>query len=124
MASTMPRPGAHGPLGVVFMGLGIAKVHQQAIAEILRNIPVKALDDRGAGLLVGPHHLAQVFRVELPGQAGRVHQVTEQHRELAAFGLGQGRRTGGRERRHGQPGHWVGGRGTVTRGRTRHRSAP
>ena len=76
-----------GPLGVVFVRLGIAKVHQQAIAQILRNIPVKALDHRGAGLLVGPHHVAPVFRVELPGQAGRVHQVAEQHRELAAFGL-------------------------------------
>ena len=78
----------HRPLGVVFVRLGIAKVHQQAVAQVLGDIAVKALDHCGAGLLVGPHHLALVFRVELPGEAGRVDQVTEQHRELAAFGLG------------------------------------
>ena len=40
-----------------------------------------------AQVLVGAHDLAQVFRVELAGEAGGVHQVTEQHGELAAFGL-------------------------------------
>ena len=69
------------------MRLGIAKVDQQAIAEILGDMALKALDDLGAGRLVGPHHLAQVFGVELAGERGRVDQVTEQHRELAAFGL-------------------------------------
>ena len=46
------QAGAHGPLGVVFMGLRIAKVHQQPITEILRDIPLKALDHGGAGLLI------------------------------------------------------------------------
>ena len=64
------------------MRLGIAKVHQQAVAQILCNIPVEALDDLGAGLLVRAYDVTPVFRVELPGQAGRVHQVAEQHREL------------------------------------------
>ena len=85
------------------MRLGIAKVDQQAIAEILRNMPVEALDDLGTGLLIGAHHLAVVFRIELTGKAGRVDQVTEQHRELAAFGgrlgmRGSGRRSGWRNR--------------------------
>ena len=75
------------PLSVVFVRLGIAKVHQQPIAQILRNISVKVLDHRGAGLLVRLHHVAPVFRIELPSQTGRVYQVAEQHRELAAFGL-------------------------------------
>ena len=86
------QAGPHGPLRVVFMRQRIAKVDQQAIPQVLGNVPVKALDDRGTGGLVGPHHVAVVFRVELPGQRGRVHQVTEQDRELAAFGL-WGRRT-------------------------------
>jgi len=38
--------------------------------------------------LIGPHHLAPVFRVELAGQHRRVHQVAKQHGELAAFRLG------------------------------------
>ena len=51
------------------MRLGIAKVDQQAIAEILGDMALKALDDRGTGGLIGPHHLPQVFRVELAGEA-------------------------------------------------------
>ena len=107
------QAGAHGPLGIVFMGLRIAKVHQQPVAEILRNIPVKALDHRGAGLLIRPHHIVPVFRVELPGQTGGIDQVTEQHRELTAFSLGQGQCASGRERRHGRLGRRVGGRDRV-----------
>ena len=82
-----PQPGPHRPLGVIFVRQGVAEVDEQAIAEILGDMPLKAGDHLGAGLLIGPHHLAQVFRVELAGERGRVHQVTEQHGELAAFGL-------------------------------------
>ena len=81
------KTSAHRPLGVIFMRLGIAKVHQQAIAQILRDIAAKALDHRGTGLLVGAHHLPQVFRVELDGESCRVHEITEHHRELAPFGF-------------------------------------
>ena len=59
------QAGMHGPLGVVFMRLRIAKVHQQPIPEILRNIPLKALNHCGAGLLISLHHGLPVFRVEL-----------------------------------------------------------
>ena len=87
------QPGPHRPLRVILMRQGVAEVDQQAIAEILRDMPLKAGDHLGAGVLIGPHHLAEVFRVELTGEGGRVHQVTEQHRELAAFGVrGSGRR--------------------------------
>ena len=81
------QSGPPGALGIVFVCLGIAKVHQQAVAQILRNIPVKALDHRGAGLLVVPHDVAPVFRIALPGEPGRVHQIAEHDRELAAFGV-------------------------------------
>ena len=81
------QPSPSSPLRVVFVRLGIAKVHQQAVAQILRDIPIKALDHRRTSLLIGPHHVAPVFRVELPGQAGRVHQVTKQHGELPTLGL-------------------------------------
>ena len=55
----------HRPLGIVFMGLRIAKVDQQPIAEILCDVSFKAIDDRSTGLLIGPHNLAQLFGVEL-----------------------------------------------------------
>ena len=64
------QAGAHGTLRVIFMRLRIAKVDEQAIAQILRNMPVKALDDLGTGGLVGAHDLAQVFGVELPAESG------------------------------------------------------
>ena len=50
-------------------------------------MPIKALDHLDTGRLIGQHDLAEVFRVELTGEAGGVCQVTEQHRELAALGL-------------------------------------
>ena len=82
-----PQPGPHGPLGVIFVRQRVAEVDEQAIAEILRDMPLKAGDHLGARVLIGPHHLAEVFRVKLAGEDGGVHQVTEQHGELAAFGL-------------------------------------
>ncbi len=72
-----PEASTHRPLGIVLMRLGIAKVDEQSIAQILRNVPLKTLDDRGAGLLIGPHHLAPLFGVDLAGEGGRVHQLTE-----------------------------------------------
>jgi hypothetical protein len=81
------EPGPDGPLGVVFMGYGIAKIHQQASAQVLRHIAVEALDYRRAGLMIGAHDVPKVFGVQVAREPGRIHQVTEQHREGAAFGL-------------------------------------
>jgi hypothetical protein len=66
----------------------ITEVDEQAVAQILRNMPLKAGNHLGAGVLIGQDHLTPVFRVELAGEHGRVHQVTEQDGELAAFGVG------------------------------------
>ena len=82
-----PKTSTHRPLGIIFVRPGIAKVHQQPIAQILRNMALKALDDRGTGGLVHPHHVPQVFRIQLRRERCRLHQVTEQHRELAALGV-------------------------------------
>ncbi len=86
-----PQPGPHRPLGVIFVRPGVAEIDQQAIAEILRNMSFITGNHLGAGLLVGAHHRAQVFRVELAGEPGRVHQVTKQHGELAPFGVRKAR---------------------------------
>jgi hypothetical protein len=84
----------HGALRVVFVRQRIAKVDQQAISQVLGNIPIEALDDRGTGGLVGPHRGAVVLRVELARQRRRAHQVAEQDRELAAFRLRERRGRG------------------------------
>src|SRR6516162_4180199 len=90
------------------MCLGIAKVDQETIAEILGHMPGKALDDVDAGGLVRLDHLAQLLGVELPCQAGGVDHVAEQHSELAAFRL----RHGG-----GSQGRWCLMQGRLWRGR-------
>ena len=51
-------------LRVVLVGLGIAEVDQQPVAQVLGDVPLEAADDLGAGLLVGPHRLAQALRTE------------------------------------------------------------
>jgi hypothetical protein len=66
---------------------GVAEVDQEPIAEVLGDMPLEAGDHFGAGGLIGLHHLAQLFRIELAREHGRVHQVTKQHRQLAAFGV-------------------------------------
>ena len=70
----------HCTHGSVFVRLRLAKVDQQAIAEVLRHVAVKGLDRRHGGLLVGTHHAAVVLRVELLSQFCRVNEITEQHR--------------------------------------------
>ena len=65
-----PESSPHGPLGVVLVRQGVAEVDKQAVAEILGDMPLKAGDHLGAGVLIGPYDLAQVFWVELAGQGG------------------------------------------------------
>jgi hypothetical protein len=40
--------------------------------------------------MIGGDHLPEIFRVQLPRQARRVHQITKQHRQLAARGGREG----------------------------------
>jgi len=69
------------------MRLWIAKVDEQTIPEVLRNMSLVALNHHGRSLLIGPHHGPEVFRVKLPRERRRAHQVTEQHGQLPQFGL-------------------------------------
>ena len=77
----------HGTHRSIFVGGRPAKVDHEAIAEVLRHIAVPGLHRRHRRLLVGTHHGAVVFGIEVLGQLRRVDQVAEQHRDLAAFGL-------------------------------------
>ena len=67
------------------MGRRITEISEHPIAQILRNMPVIAFDDRRTGLLVSTDYFTQLFRVELLGEGGRAHQVTEHDSELTAF---------------------------------------
>src|SRR5262245_38269007 len=81
------QPSPHRSLRVIFVRQRVAEVDEQAVAEVLGNIPLIAGDHLGTGLLIGAYHLAQVFGIELTGEAGRVDQVSEEHRELAPLGF-------------------------------------
>src|SRR5262249_12140871 len=84
-----PQAGLHRPLYVVLMSLRIAKIDQQAVTEILRNIPLKALNHLGTGGLIRPDHLPEVFRIKLTGERGGVYEVAEHDSKLATFRIGK-----------------------------------
>jgi hypothetical protein len=85
------QPGPHRPLRIVFVRPGVAEVDEQTVTEILGDMPLKAGDHLSARLLIRPHHLAPLLRVELAGQHRGVDEIAEQHRELAALGIGRTR---------------------------------
>src|SRR5262249_42243263 len=72
-------------LGVIFMGLGIAEVHEETIAEELGDMPIVALDNLGTHPLICTHHLPVLFGIESAGECGGIDQIAEHHRELTAF---------------------------------------
>jgi hypothetical protein len=78
----------YGSVGVIFMGVGVPKVHQQSIAQELSNVPVKTSDDLGADLLISPDDFAILFGVELRREFRGVHQITEHDGELPSFRFG------------------------------------
>ena len=79
---------ANRPLGVVFMGLRIAEIHQHAIAHVFRHEPAEAANGVGDAFLIGRNDLAQVLRVHARRKCRRADQVREHHRDLAALGVG------------------------------------
>src|SRR5215831_10246062 len=74
---------AHCSLGVIFMCLGIPKVHQEPIAQKLSDVPFIALDNLCTRRLIGTDDVPVLFGVELGGEAGGIDQVAEHHRELS-----------------------------------------
>src|SRR6266571_3673888 len=106
------EPGPYGPLGVIFVRQRVPEIDQQAITEILRNMPVKTGNHLGARLLIGTHDLPVVFWIQLTGEHGRLHQVTEEDGELAPLGVGRARPRGAcqarRVRRWRHAGRWRG----------------
>src|SRR6516162_8550524 len=79
------------PLCIIFMGVGIAEIDEQTVTEQLGDMPIVALDDFCTSRLIRTDHVTPVFRVELAGQLGGIHEVAEHHSELAAFGVRPGR---------------------------------
>ena len=75
------------------MRVRIAEVHQQPVAEILRDVTFILRDDLTACSLISAHSIAKVFGVQPVGQIGGSHEVAEQNAEVAplCFRLGDRR---------------------------------
>src|SRR5262250_145882 len=71
------KTSAYCSLGVIFMGLGIAIVHQEPVTKKLSNMSIKTGDDLGADLLIRTHDLPILFGVELAGEFGGIDKVAE-----------------------------------------------
>jgi hypothetical protein len=61
---------SHGPMRIVFVGSGIAKVDEKPITEVLRYVAVKGLNDVSRRFLVRAHDLAKILGIEPGGQVG------------------------------------------------------
>src|SRR4029453_12361879 len=79
------QPRAYCPACIIFMGSRIAKVDQQSIPQILREVAVMSLDHLSAGLLILLHDRPVVLGIELGGEGSGTYQVAEHHRELPAL---------------------------------------
>src|SRR5262245_54722697 len=95
-SSKNSQPRAYCSLGIIFVRLGIAEVHEKPISEQLGDMSFIALDNFGADVLVCPYHIPPVFRVELAGEFGGIDQVAEHDGELTAFSFGGMRGNGWR----------------------------
>ena len=62
------EPRADRALCVIFVGVGVTEIDQQAVAKILRDVTVEAGDHLGACVVVGAYDLAPFFGIELTGQ--------------------------------------------------------
>src|SRR5262249_29286217 len=79
------QSGPHRPLGVVFVGLGIAEIDEHPIAHVFSNEPAEPGDLLRDALVIGADHGTQIFGVEPCRERRRAHQIAEHHRKLAAF---------------------------------------
>ena len=80
------QAGAHRTLRVVLVRLRIAEVGEQPVDQVLRDVPLPALDDGRRRLLNRAHDAAQVLRIEALREDARADQVARHDRELAPLG--------------------------------------
>src|SRR5215831_13254356 len=72
-------------LCVILMGLGIPKVHEESIPKELSGVTFIACDDLRTDCLVCSYDIPIVFGIKEAGELGRLHQITEHHRQLPSF---------------------------------------
>ena len=78
--------GAHGALGVVFLGGGRAPDRHDRVADEFLDRAAVALDDLARHVEVARQRVANVFRVTFLGERREADQVREQDADHAALG--------------------------------------
>src|SRR5260370_42702321 len=71
-----------GAKRVVFMGLWIAEVDEDSVAEVLGNVSVQPLGDGAAYRMVRTYDLAKFLEIETLGQVRRSHEIAEDNGQL------------------------------------------
>src|SRR5712692_8208394 len=78
--------GPPGTLWVVLVSDRVAEVDEEAVAEILGDVAVEAIDHSGADFLIAANDLAQDLGVEPRREIRRANEVTKHDGELPALG--------------------------------------
>ena len=86
------QAGVHRHLGRALVRLRVPEVHDQPVAEVLRDVTAELLDGPLTRCLVAPHQPAEVLRVEARGERHGIDEVAEQDGDLPPLTLGDGRR--------------------------------
>ena len=75
----------HRALGIVLLRHRIAEQRHQPVAELLGDLAAHFRHCRRSGIEIGADEVAPFLGVEPRGDAGRIHQIAEHHRDMAAF---------------------------------------
>jgi hypothetical protein len=77
-------------LCIIFVGVGIAEVHEETIAQKFSDVPVISLDDFSTNRLISMDNFPVLFRIELGREFRGVHEITENHGQLPSFRVRRG----------------------------------
>ncbi len=79
------EPRTYGVDGVVALRVRIPEVGEHAVALVLGDVAVKALDHLGAGAVIRGDELAEILRIELLAECSRLDEIAEDNREMPAL---------------------------------------
>jgi hypothetical protein len=69
-------------LGIVLLSHRIAEQRHQPVAEFFGDLAPHLRDRRRSGIEIRTNQVAPLFGIELGGNAGRIHQIAEHHRDM------------------------------------------
>jgi len=72
-------------LSVVLLRHRISEQRHQPVAELLGDVAAHLRHRRRGGIEIRPDQVAPLLGIELRRNAGRIHQIAEHHREIAAL---------------------------------------